>query len=554
MDSGNERKISGTHSERNEYLVRFIFLILKLYIMNFIKTSILVLAGLFLSIGICGQKPEKLSLEEQLYRPNFHFTPKSGWMNDPNGLFYLDGTYHLFFQYYPDGNKWGPMHWGHATSRNLIKWDEQPIALAPDTLGYIFSGSAVVDHENTSGFGDGKNTPIVAVFTYHNVEKERAGAVDVESQALAYSLDNGKTWTKYEANPVIKNPGIRDFRDPKVIRDKKRNCWIMVLAAQDSVHFYTSKNLKDWTFLSDFGKGIGGHGGVWECPDFFPIHVQGTDTTKWVLIQSLNPGGINGGSATQYFVGDFDGTTFTLDPDFSAQLQKEGAVWLDWGMDNYASVSFDNTPENQRVIMGWMTNWEYAQEMPTEKWRGAMTLPRKVFLTRQNGNYILRNVPLKSMEDFYGKSIKKTVQLTKAKTLLKKGDIDLTKAVLDIDLHNPENKNITFTLGNMKKEQLSFGYDATSKTFFVDRWHSGIVDFEKNFATKRIEASLHHPLQSGKLKVILDKTSIELFLNDGETVLTNIFFPTEPYTELQVTTGGKKASLKLNAHQLNINP
>ena len=259
------------------------------------------------------KKSEPRFTEEEIYRPNFHFTPEKSWMNDPNGMFYLNGKYHLYFQYYPDDNVWGPMHWGHAISEDLISWKEQPIALFPDSLGYIFSGSAVVDHNNTSGFGKDGSTPVVAIFTYHDIVKEKKGDIDFQSQAIAYSLDEGQTWTKYAGNPVLPNSGIKDFRDPKVVWDEKRNRWVMALATYEKTLFYGSENLKDWQYLSSYGEGIGAHGGVWECPDFFKMEVENSEEEKWVLIQSLNPGHINGGSGTQYFIGDFDGVDFLLD-------------------------------------------------------------------------------------------------------------------------------------------------------------------------------------------------------------------------------------------------
>lgn len=313
--------------------------------------------------------------EEQLYRPNFHFTPQNNWMNDPNGMFYLDGEYHLFFQYYPEDNIWGPMHWGHAISNDLITWEELPIALYPDDLGYIFSGSAVVDINNTSGFGKDGKTPIIAMFTYHDAIAEKEGKIDYQTQGIAYSLDKGRTWTKYSGNPVLPNPGIKDFRDPKIYWDQDHNQWLMTLATYEKTFFYSSKDLKNWDLLSDFGEFLGNHDGVWECPDFFPISINGTDTKKWVLLQSINPGHINGGSGTQYFIGDFDGKTFKLDTIFQNQLEKKEAIWLDFGRDNYAGVTWSNIPkeDGRKLFIGWMSNWEYAQQVPTKKWRSAMT-------------------------------------------------------------------------------------------------------------------------------------------------------------------------------------
>lgn len=510
--------------------------------------SALIIAATLQS-GLHAQTESKPT-EEQLYRPQFHFSPKKGWMNDPNGLYYKDGVYHLFFQYYPDGNKWGPMHWGHATSKDLVKWEEQKIALYPDELGYIFSGSAVVDKNNTSGFGDAKNSPVVAVYTYHNPNREKDGKIDVESQGIAYSLDNSKTWTKYSANPVLNNPGIRDFRDPKVFWDVKRKQWIMVLAAQDRAHLYSSKDLKNWSFQSEFGKDVGGHGGVWECPDLFPIKVEGTNEEKWVLIMNINPGGPNMGSAGQYFVGDFDGKTFKLDELFTKQLLKDKAAWLDWGKDNYASVSFDNVPEGKRVIIGWMSNWEYAQEVPTEGWRSAMTMAREVSLKRTKEGYILKNVPVSQLKSYEGKSIKKTITLTSENQLLTKSDMDLTKAVLDLDLKKMTAGKYTFMLKNALGEKLVFGIDNTAKELFIDRTQSGKTGFGNHYATPITKAPLNKAFANAKMKLLIDKTSIEIFFNDGEKVLTEIFFPNENFSELTLATDTQTGTLKMNAHEL----
>ncbi len=515
-------------------------------------SGIWVLASTLLFNNSQAQTVETISKEEQIYRPHYHYSPQKGWMNDPNGLFYLDGTYHLFYQHNPDSNKWGPMHWGHATSKDLIKWQQQPIALFPDEQGYIFSGSAVVDKNNTSGFGDGKNTPIVAIFTYHNMAKEKANQIDVESQGIAYSLDKGKTWTKYSNNPVLKNPGIRDFRDPKVFRDDKRQQWVMVLAAQDRAHFYTSKNLKDWTYLSEFGKDVGGHGGVWECPDLFPIKVEGTQEEKWVLIININPGGPNGGSAAQYFVGDFDGKTFTPDSLFTKQLEKEKAIWLDWGRDNYASVSFDNVPNNKRVIIGWMSNWDYAQDVPTEKWRSSSTIPRTVSLKKTEEGYIVTHLPTELLSSYKGKSIKKKVIVNTQEILVKNSELDLTKAVFNISMNDLKAGTYTYTVANKNGEKISFGINNKENYLFVDRSSSGKTSFKDNFAKPVSKAKLTQNLTNASFKILLDKTSLEIFMNNGEKVMTEIFFPNQPFTEFSVSTNVPDTSISMDGYQINI--
>ncbi|MEY2704299.1 MAG: hypothetical protein RL407_361, partial [Bacteroidota bacterium] len=271
-------------------------------------------AHLGLFFGGCTQKEIIFTpSQSEPYRPGYHFSPKQGWMNDPNGLVYLDGEYHLFFQHYPDSTVWGPMHWGHAVSQDLIHWEELPIALFPDSLGYIFSGSAVYDAANTSGLGSTETPPLVALFTYHDPKGEKEGRIDFQKQGLAYSLDKGQTWQKYEGNPVLGNPGIRDFRDPKITQVAQadgKSSWVMTLAARDRVHFYESANLKEWAFLGEFGQGIGAHGGVWECPDLLSLKAP-DGSQKWVLLVSMNPGGPQKGSATQYFIGDFKQGVFT---------------------------------------------------------------------------------------------------------------------------------------------------------------------------------------------------------------------------------------------------
>ena len=295
---------------------------------------IIYITGIF-SIRSAAQK-----VYNEQYRPQIHFSPKAHWINDPNGMVYYKGIYHLFFQYYPDGTVWGPMHWGHAISNDMVHWQEQPIALYPDSLGYIFSGSAVVDENNTSGFGKDGKTPLVAIFTHHDPEGEKAGSNTFQNQSLAYSLDDGKTWTKYAGNPVLKNPGITDFRDPKVMWYEPQKKWVMTLATKDHITFYSSPNLKDWTKESEFGKELGAHGGVWECPDLFPLDDNGKKV--WVFIVNINPGGPNGGSATQYFIGDFDGKTFTP--------SQTNTKWLDYGPDEYAGITWSQYRQQKNIF------------------------------------------------------------------------------------------------------------------------------------------------------------------------------------------------------------
>ncbi|MFH6968928.1 glycoside hydrolase family 32 protein [Flavobacterium sp. FlaQc-28] len=494
--------------------------------------------------------------EEQMYRPHFHFTPKKGWMNDPNGMFFANGYYHLFYQHYPDGNTWGPMHWGHAISKDLIKWEEQPIALYPDKDKYIFSGSAVVDTQNTSGLGTGKTAPIVAIYTLHDMTKEKAGKIDVEQQDIAFSNDNGFTWQKFEeGNPVVKNPGIRDFRDPKVSWDETHKQWIMALAAQDRIHFYKSSNLKNWEFASEFGKNIGAHGGVWECPDFFEIKVEGTKETKWVLIVNLNPGGPNGGSGVQYFVGDFDGKTFTMDTTFAERVNNEKAVWADYGKDNYAGVTWNNVPtsDGRRLFIGWMSNWDYAQQVPTTTWRSSTTIPRELKLVKKGNHYNLVSTPVKEINNYVSKTIK-----TKSKTgkgtlnLIENGKVDLTQTVISLDLKNLKQEDYAFTLSNANGESLSFGLNNKENYLFVDRSKAGKIDFSDKFALPISKAFLEGSQKSAAFKIILDKTSIEIFYNNGEKVMTEIFFLNKPFTSLSIASKEKMEVNNLIIQELNV--
>ncbi|UOB18748.1 glycoside hydrolase family 32 protein [Abyssalbus ytuae] len=477
---------------------------------------------------------EETAFYKEKYRPQFHFSPKEKWMNDPNGLVYNDGVYHLFYQHYPDSTVWGPMHWGHAVSKDLIFWEHKPIALFPDELGYIFSGSAVVDKNNTTGFGTKENPPLVAMFTYHKMEKERAGDTDYQSQGIAYSLDNGDTWEKYEGNPVIPNNGMKDFRDPKVFWNDITGKWTVLLVGGDHLLIYESDNLKNWKQVSEFGKNQGAHGGVWECPDLFKLTVEGSDEEKWVLFISINPGGPNGGSATQYFVGDFDGKTFISD-------QKEKR-WVDTGADNYAGVTYNNEPNAERIFIGWMNNWNYGQKTPTVTWRSAMTLPRKLTLHKIDGNYYLKSYPVDEIEK-----------------IIEKGKTDEYVGITEKVFHhenfnsseikfNTAGKNFELIFGN-EKDSLSVVLN--NKSIVVDRSKSGLVNFDSSFADKVHTANIEAlPDTQFEVRVILDAASVEMFLNKGQVIMTEQIFPTKPYHTLKIRSVDGQ---KLNLHDFQIN-
>lgn len=624
----------------------------------------------------CATNTENNNLFVEKYRPQYHFTPPSQWMNDPNGMVYFEGEYHLFYQYYPDSNVWGPMHWGHAVSEDMISWEHLPIALYPDDLGYIFSGSAVIDWDNTSGLGDGDNPTMVAIYTYHDPKGWESGAIDFQTQGIAYSNDKGRTWTKYEKNPVLPNPGIADFRDPKVMWHEPSQNWIMTLAVWDHVSFYSSPNLINWTFESDFGLTWGSHAGVWECPDLFEMDVEGSDEKQYVLIVSINPGGPQGGSATQYFIGDFDGSEFVLNEEFvsdlgtleayepdgmvfedfesgydrwtatgdafgdspasgaigsqsevegyegtglvnsfnggdastgtltsevftieksyinlkvgggndntstyvalmvgdkevrkavgsnaeklkirswdvaefvgqeaqikivdthkagwghvnvdqiefsdeAAKAEFEKAVWIDYGADNYAGVTWSDIPEQdgRRLFIGWMSNWEYANIVPTYEWRSAMTLPRSLSLMKTEKSYRVLSRPVVEIENYIGNEI---------------DELENSTYVVSANV----TQNFEIKLSNDLGEEVVIKSDGDQ--LILDRSKSGIIDFSPRFGSAHL-ADLDG-VESQKIQIFVDASSIEVFINDGELVMTDLVFPNAPYNKIaSVGTSG----------------
>lgn len=449
------------------------------------------------------------------FKSDYHFTPPSGWMNDPNGLVYLDGKYHLFYQHYPEATVWGPMHWGHAVSTDLLTWEHLPIALYPDSLGYIFSGSAVVDQDNTSGLGSPEKPPLVAIYTYHDMEGEQSGSLTYQTQGIAFSLDKGRTWEKYTGNPVLDNPGIKDFRDPKVTQINNADgskYWIMTLAVLDQIHFYSSENLIEWKLVSEFGKNIGAHGGVWECPDLLPFTTP-DGVKKWVLLVSINPGGPQGGSATQYFIGDFANGQFIPD---DTMLR-----WIDYGPDNYAGVTWSNLPDeqNRTAFIGWMSNWLYAQVTPTESFRSALTIPRELSLFDVEGTLLLKSAPAKELE-----TLRKTAIPFEKTSKLPSQSFELVGTI------ETDNFRISFT--NESGDEVI----VTKKDNLVglDRRKAGISDFHPDFANAHLAPM---SWEAENLRIFVDANSIELFLNDGELVMTSLIFPNSPLQDVTVSPG-----------------
>ena len=424
------------------------------------------------------------------FRPAYHHTPLYGWMNDPNGMFYKDGVWHLYYQYNPYGSQWENMTWGHSTSKDLIHWEAQPLAIEPDWLGAIFSGSAIVDRDNTAGFG---RNAVIAMYT-------SAGAA--QTQSIAYSADGGTTFTKYAGNPVI-TFNAPDFRDPKVFWHEQAKRWIVVLAVGQEVHFYSSKNLKEWKYESAFGREYGCHDGVWECPDMLCFG------DKWVLLLNINPGGPFGGSATQYFVGTFDGSKFVCEDNPSE------TKWMDYGKDHYATVTFHNAPEGRIVALPWMSNWQYANQVPTRQFRSANGLPRDLGLKTIGTETYLTSTPSKETLTMRGPKIKKPTETC--------------EIVVDVK------GSAIIELSNAKGEQVVMNYDAQKQTFSMDRTKSGDVSFSEAFPCVTTAPTYGNIRQ---LRLFIDRCSIEAFDAEGKMVMTNLVFPSEPYNMIKVK-GGK---------------
>ncbi|KAJ5602353.1 hypothetical protein N7537_005309 [Penicillium hordei] len=535
--------------------------------------------GIFLTaLGLLAGTASGLSHTEP-YRPQYHFSPAEHWMNDPAGLIYHNETYHLFFQYNPGGIEWGNMSWGHATSKDLTHWEERPVALLargyPENVTEMFfTGSAVADVNNTSGFGVDGKIPLVAMYTSsYPVAQELPSGKQVQagqqSQSIAYSLDEGETWTTYDAeNPVIHNPPspygaeFQNFRDPFVSWHADTQKWVAVtvLSSLHKVAIWTSDNLKEWTLASEFGP-YNGVGGVWECPNLFQLPIKGDPSIKkWVLVLGLNPGGPPGtvGSGTQYFIGDFDGTTFKADP-ASIYPDNKSANWMDWGPDFYAAASYNGLPEGGDVVqIGWMNNWQYGQRIPTSPWRSAMSVPRQLSLKKVNGKVTLLQQP-----QYSWRSVANHQTLKHSWKSVSKGStsLDSPGKAFKIDLSfadHDSNKSLasTFAIGvrassDFKQETL-IGYNFTSKEVFVDRRNSGDVSSDKTFA------SLYHaPLSANadkriNLQVFVDWSSVEVLGGQGEVSLTAQIFPKGNSTEARlVSTDGVTQDVRLRINGMD---
>lgn len=453
---------------------------------------------------------------KESFRPVYHHTPAYGWMNDPNGMFYKDGVYHLYFQYNPYGSVWGNMHWGHSTSTDLMHWKFEGCAIVPDAWGAIFSGSCVVDHENTAGFGK------EAVVAFYTSAKSTPWG-DIQMQSMAYSLDNGKTFTKYEGNPILTS-SERDFRDPKVFWYAPGKHWVMILAVGQHMEIYSSVNLKEWKKESEFGAMQGAHGGVWECPDLVEIPVEGTREKKWVLICNLNPGGPFGGSAAQYFVGSFDGKMFVNESPTQTK-------WMDWGKDNYATVTWNNAPDGRCIALGWMSNWQYANNVPTRQYRSANTLARDLTLYREGQELYLKSTPSVEVKKARGKKVSiPSFKVSEKHEIVNLFEEKQGAYEVEIVIQNAGASKIAFCLLNDKGEKVSMYYDLNRKQFVMDRSESGTVDFSKDFPAVTVApANVDKELT---LRLFVDRSSIEAFGEDGKFVMTNLVFPSQPYVKM----------------------
>lgn len=453
---------------------------------------------------------------KESFRPVYHHTPAYGWMNDPNGMFYKDGVYHLYFQYNPYGSVWGNMHWGHSTSTDLMHWKFEGCAIVPDAWGAIFSGSCVVDHENTAGFGK------EAVVAFYTSAKSTPWG-DIQMQGMAYSLDNGKTFTKYEGNPILTS-SEKDFRDPKVFWYAPGKHWVMILAVGQHMEIYSSVNLKEWKKESEFGAMQGAHGGVWECPDLVEIPVEGTREKKWVLICNLNPGGPFGGSAAQYFVGSFDGKKFVNESPTQTK-------WMDWGKDNYATVTWNNAPDGRCIALGWMSNWQYANNVPTRQYRSANTLARDLTLYREGQELYLKSTPSVEVKKARGKKVSiPSFKVSEKHEIVNLFEEKQGAYEVEIVIQNAGASKIAFCLLNDKGEKVSMYYDLNRKQFVMDRSESGTVDFSKDFPAVTVA-----PVNVDKeltLRLFVDRSSIEAFGEDGKFVMTNLVFPSQPYVKM----------------------
>lgn len=471
------------------------------------------------------------TVNREKYRPAYHHTPLYGWMNDPNGMFYKDGIWHLYYQYNPYGSKWQNLSWGHSTSTDLVHWNHHPVAIQPDGLGMVFSGSCAIDRSSTAGYG--KNA-VVGLYTSADAS---------QTQSLVWSDDNGETFRTYAANPVLTLES--EARDPNMFWDDDARQWVLVLAhaLEHEMLIFTSPDMKKWTLQSSFGKGIGAQEGVWECPDLFRLPVEGSGEEKWVMLCNLNPGGPFGGSATQYFIGEFDGKTFKADVDADGNIPTK---WMDFGKDHYATVSWSDAPGGRRTVIGWMSNWQYAAEVPTMQFRSANTLPREVRLFKVADEQIyLSSEPSPELTALRGSlslKVRKASVGRKSRTyVLPSANDGVCEIVFDVDAR--KSGAVEIELSNSDGGKVVMMYDAVAHTLSFDRTKSGVVDFSQDFPAVTVAPTFETDNRIS-LRIFIDRSSIEVFGNNGNFVMTNLVFPTIPYTRLSVSARGGNAKIE----------
>ena len=501
-----------------------------------------------------GKRSENQAVSRERHRLQIHFSPKENWMNGPAGLVCVDGLFHAFFPVSAGGANKTPTHWGHAVSPDLIHWEQKQIALYPDSLGSIISGSVVVDSYNSSHFGAIENPPIISIFTYHNYEKESIGDTDIENIGVAYSLDKGDTWVKYENNPVLLNSGNRDFKDPKVFWHEPTKQWIMVLAVSGRIHLYSSKNLKEWVFISEFGKNIGDEEYTWGSPDLFELPVSNGDESKWILTVNVHFG-FSGEWFTGYFVGDFDGIRFS-----STQNDPQ---WMDYGNDNNDGSVFNHMKDGRKVWMGWMSNWKYAAEVPTKTWKGSLTIPRRLGLEKVNERYLLTSMPVKELQGLYKEQIL-IEDIEIAQDIQKEGIYNISSLLpfaptpLDIQIRfNTDNfdqigfaEKFGIRFRNTHNESITIGYNSFDGVFYIDRTNSTSEALNKfsgiHFFSYPVEESAIIDM-----RIILDVSSLEFFAMGGKVVMTEQFFPTSEFDIIELfSENGKVVSKDISITEL----
>ncbi len=499
-----------------------------------LRVAAVALLSAFLAAS-CATTEEEPREYDESYRPQYHFTPPQNWMNDPNGLVYHEGEYHLFYQHNPSGNDWGNLSWGYAVSSDFVHWEHLPVAIEETDELHIYSGSAVFDADNTSGLGTADTPPLVAIYTGHH--KMRS----IQDQRIAYSLDNGRTWEHYEGNPVVDD--LRsNFRDPKVFWHEDTDRWIMAVALPTfhRIQFYSSPNLLDWELESEFGP-AGSTDGHWECPDLFRLPVEGSNgESRWVLQVDINDGAIAGGSGAQYFVGTFDGSTFRKDPETEGEVH-----WVDYGPDFYASQSYSGMPDDRHVRLAWMSNWNYARNKPTDPWRGAMTVPRQVRLIQTAEGPKLAQQPVEELKSLRGEGVHlKDVSISDSDSAYTDDALEGISYELVVKVEPQDAHTFGLRLRKGEEEQTVIGYDVAEEELYVDRTQSGRSDFDPDFPgpVQRVPLPLH---DGGiTLRILVDRSSVEVFADRGQVAMTNRIFPDHSSDGIELFAEGGTVRLK----------